>query len=144
MVVGMTTIVCTKDTMACDSQITNGKMADGNVKKMWRLRDGSLVGVCGTWDQCLEFIKALKAGDIEEWTWKDMDAYRIDGKHIWCYDGNMLPYKLLDKFATLGSGGDVAKGAMIMGATPIQAVRAAKKIDTRTGGRITQLRVKPR
>jgi hypothetical protein len=135
--------------MASDSQITNGKMADGSVKKMWRLPDGSLVGVCGDWEHCQEFVRDLQLAmkdlaSVQDNVYKNVDAIRVDGKHIWCYDGNMAPYKLQDKWATLGTGGDVAKGAMIMGATPLQAVRAAKKVDTRTGGRITQLRVKTR
>ena len=138
----MTTIVATKDTMACDSQITSGKMRDGNVKKMWRLRDGSLVGVCGDWENCLDFIRALKAGLESDEGWKDVDAIRIDGKNIWCYDGNLKPYKLRDPWATLGSGADVAKGALLMGATAREAVWAAKQVDTRTGGRITQLKIK--
>ena len=144
----MTTIVATKSAMACDSQLTNGKMRDGNVKKMWRLIDGSLLGVCGDWEQCLDFVRVLRyhsrhpsAIDLDQ-TWKSVEALRCDGKNIWSYEGNLKPYKLRDPWASLGTGADVAKGALLMGATPLQAVQCAKKVDTRTGGRVTQLKVK--
>jgi hypothetical protein len=46
-----------------------------------------------------------------------------------------------NRFITLGSGGAAARGAMMAGATPKEAVSIASKIDTYTGGKIVEMTV---
>ncbi len=61
---------------------------------------------------------------------------------VWMYETCGAPYPVQGPFLTLGSGGNIATGAMHMGATAEQAVHAAMVWDAGTGGRVQTLTIK--
>jgi hypothetical protein len=65
---------------------------------------------------------------------------KVTGR-AWCIEGGYdLPIE--DKFFCLGSGGEVARGALEVGATVQQAMRAAIRWDTASGGPIQYVKSK--
>ena len=76
----------------------------------------------------------------------DVVALVIDGDQIWCAshsegDGFWKCPVLPNLPYAIGSGSDHALTAMDMGATAVEAVEAAIKRDSGTGGRVRALRV---
>ena len=73
----------------------------------------------------------------------DINAILINKKNdIILFDSGLSPYHIKTKFFALGSGGHFAMGAMAHGATALEAVKVARKLDTKTGGRIRKLSLK--
>lgn len=137
----MTTVVCNREYMASDSQISRSNLTVGGIAKLFRGPDGSVLGLCGTW--------VVGAGLID-WLCGRADAppSLIDDEDDWNVlwlrrDGLWLiedrSFRLVpagaDAYA-IGSGAQLALGAMAMGATPQQAVKVAAQFDMYTGGRI--------
>lgn len=85
--------------------------------------------------------KVSKAvGDASAFAWDGVTLYQIDAE-----PGTLHWYEVLDTRGAIGSGRDYALAALDAGATPRQAVIAAKKRDTCTGGKVVayKLRRKP-
>lgn len=136
----MTTIAYRDGVLAADGRVTmNGLIVTDECRKITRLSDGSLFALCG--DDVLEprIIKWLE--DCEEGPppqGKDFTAIlvEVDGSlHVFngVGDFNLQPYP---DFAAFGSGLELAYGAMEVGATAEEAVVAAARRDSRTGGAI--------
>jgi hypothetical protein len=62
--------------------------------------------------------------------------------HVLYYYEKLLPVKV-DLPAAIGSGADLAIGAMLSDVHPVDAIRIAKQRDTATGGRIRSLKPRP-
>jgi ATP-dependent protease HslVU (ClpYQ) peptidase subunit len=124
--------------MACDSFLTDGNTVQ-HVRKVFR-KKGHVVGIAGDYAACMDFITWwLRGGGPEyEGEMQEVDVLILTAKgKILHYGACAKPYELEDNFAAIGSGSAAAMGAMHMGATPAQAVRAASKVDVNTGGKIS-------
>lgn len=148
----MTTIAYRDGIMACDScWALNGALIDNLANKIIRLKSGALFGLCGSNDvrpiiRMLENVKTEKQMP----SYEDLAAVRISGMYLLA-----LPNRRVYKFQTtalaadsweeetqdigmwrielpfvaIGSGSEIAIGAMAHGASAQQAVRAACRFD---------------
>ncbi len=141
----MTTIVANREGMASDSLMSDDKQAtSASVPKFWRIK-GWLIGGAGDYAAIIEIINELKSNKLPpdktlrdiEIKIKDADLLLLSpkGKLFLSEDGSS-PLPISDGFAAIGSGAQGALVAMRLGTTPADAVRAVKKVDPATGGRI--------
>lgn len=137
----MSTIIASREGMACDSQCSGDGMANCSVQKVWRIGDG-LVGVVGAYSLAVMFIRHLKAWEeTGEWPEHKPDmegvaALMLSPDGIYRFDQSAYPWKIEDKAYALGTGGQAALGAFYAGASLRDCVKIAAKLDTGTGGRI--------
>ena len=135
----MTTIATDGKVMAGDGLITgNGTVHGFNAKKVHRLDDGRIVGICGSVYNYQAFLRWVEdesqdrpSLDDESFEalvlHKDGTVKAYDGKCNWAWQE--VP-------AVTGSGSAIALGAMLAGAKPHEAVGIASQRDTGTGGTI--------
>lgn len=124
--------------MVSDSKVTlEHKGIDYPAVKIIK-KAGMLIGAAGHSGDCTRFMKwaASKFQDKEpKWAEEEGNEDSIigivlkdDGVYVWS-QGDPEPEKVeADRFA-VGSGGKAARAAMLMGATPEQAVEIACKVD---------------
>jgi hypothetical protein len=134
----MTTIATDGKSMAGDTLTTAGGYVVRHATKVFRTGDGRIFGCCGPSVDTLKFrawmldpvIEQPKLGD-------DFTALILnqDGSVDWI-DCALVPVKSIAP-AAIGSGCELAIGAMLAGATPAAAVGIAGQRDTATGGDIT-------
>lgn len=142
----MTTIVCTREAMAADSQVTS-PAAKYRTSKLRRLPDGSILGLAGV-TSCAEAMAAWLADELPQppadWAEDTVLLRLTPDRRILLYDSSTIPFEIEDDFAAIGTGAAAALGAMHMGADLRTAIRIAAKIDPYTGGRIQVLRPSPK
>ena len=138
----MTTIATDGKSMAGDGKSqTRGTVCSLNSVKVHRMRDGGLFAACGSsgWgDKLQAWYEDGQSGSPP--TGEDGDGFillRLDGS-IWQGGQDGLAVQIEAPFA-IGSGMDLAIGAMDQGASPEQAVAIAAQRDPGTGGTITIL-----
>jgi ATP-dependent HslUV protease subunit HslV len=140
----VTTIAYRDGVLAADTQITAGGGVSGHVQKAFR--KGSILysttGCSGLGDAFLTWVAGGLKGDPPVMKEDDNDAhgYIFPGgdRVVWRFNKVWATHHA--PFFAFGSGADYALGAMEMGATAEQAVAAAIKFDTNSGGPITVLR----
>lgn len=127
------TVICYRDgIMAADCGTIYGSRNLGGVKKIARSADGNLAGSAGDSTDCEAFRTWFAAGGPKETIPKltnedghfDAMIATSDGR-LFMMDGGMLPILLTAPFYAIGSGAGIATGAMYMGASAEEAVRAA-------------------
>jgi len=140
----VTTIVANADGMASDSQLMDAH-TKASVRKFWKVR-GWLIGAAGTFSEvveCLAEVKGQKSlsplqvlSDVDIKV-KDVDMLLLSpaGK-LYISENGRDGMPITDKFAAIGTGAQGALVAMHLGCTPAEAVRAVKKVDPNTGGRV--------
>jgi ATP-dependent protease HslVU (ClpYQ) peptidase subunit len=113
-------------------------------RKVHRLKDGRIVGAAGPTTDCIRLLKWLDDGGEKPTLGDCVSAVilNLDGTVDWVdnnftvVSGNLIPY-------AIGSGGDIALGAMLAGASPEGAVRIAASRQLDCGGDITVLHLEP-
>jgi ATP-dependent HslUV protease subunit HslV len=139
----MTTIVWRDGTLAGDQRSTDdGAIMPGRYVKVFKNEKGWLYGSCGTSGPIEEFNrfmsgvvasidpKKLPRGDYNGLVVSpNGDVFDIDRGYI-----EKLPSTI--PYYVVGSGRKVALGALFMGASAEQAVRAAIEHDASTGGEV--------
>lgn len=137
----MTTIATDGETMAGDGlTVSNGTIFGRNAQKVHQLSDGRIVGIAGCANYVDPFLEWLSEGGDKPDIGDDFEALVLnrDGTVV-SYDHKCRP--LAEELPTAsGSGREIALGAMVVGASPEEAVKAACDRDTSTGGKITVLR----
>lgn len=140
----MTTVAYRDGILAADTQITYGAtLLQGSYQKIHKLSNGALYGFCGSLEAG-EFMRrhliqvGKGKGHLEDIDLRDENYEAIivqpDGKtyffekRIW--SRLKLPY------VAMGTGKEHAFGAMFVGASAKQAVKAAIKLDPNTGGKV--------
>lgn len=136
----MTTIATDGHTMAGDGLVVSGSTVFGvNLQKVHRLKDGRLVGLCGSGYAQRPFMTWLEDGGDKPKLAEGFEAIVLlpDGT-CRSYDENCdwLPEEVP---SACGSGRQIAIGAMEAGKTPLEAVEIAARRNTETGGTITVL-----
>lgn len=141
----MTTIAYRDGIMAADTLVTGGDVRRGHVLKIGQTALGSLVGVTGMAGMLDEVIGWLSAGGRREEYPKVPPDSHISGI-VACLDGRVGVFSTHGvmqwaetEFVAVGSGNEIAMGAMAMGASAEKAVEIAAQFDVYTGGRITTL-----
>jgi ATP-dependent protease HslVU (ClpYQ) peptidase subunit len=137
--------------VAADSQETWENGQKYNCPKLYQV-DGKIIATAGGSYAGLLFVDWFSQWEGEP-DWDDHpDLINLDLEEDFeclviredgsCFTVNRLfvPYEQVgNQFITLGSGGAAARGALMAGATPKEAVEIAKKIDAYTGGKVRVL-----
>lgn len=143
----MTTIAYKNGTVAFDSLVTDASgMRVGYFCKAKRIGDYLAAG-CGDPEFVQEMFDWIMAGFVEDCKPKSKSSdseviviHKDSPNAVTSYSKTLIPmqYKPLMKGCgmSIGSGSDIAIGAMAYGASATEAVRIARKFDTSTGGRI--------
>lgn len=138
----MTTIATDGKTIAGDSQMQTDFVCQGGSKKLFTLKDGSIVGFCGQSQFWLPLVEWLNGGDRPELKDAEFGAIILTPEgRIFHLDDGFYKTECPPPYA-MGSGGGFAMGAMLAGKTPEEAVKIAAKLDVYTGGKITVMRPK--
>lgn len=133
----MTTIVYKDGLLVADSRAYGGQSGSLGMKvKIRRLGDGSLVGVSttvpGLSEAVMEWFESNRHNDcLPNFPEPNFTALHIDPVgSVYFYNGTYMPAgPIWAPFYAIGSGEDIAKGALEMGADPIDALRCAIKHD---------------
>ncbi len=141
----MTTIAYRDGILAADTQMTLNNCVDGTQIKIVR-RGLVMAAASGTAAMCQQF---------RDWFIMGMDGDPPPAQHSqnpdWNYWGLLFHgatilcwqapgwVRIVAPYFAMGSGGDYATGAMAFGATSEEAILAAMKHDTSTGGEVTVL-----
>lgn len=148
----MTTVAYRDGVLAFDEQVTWGNVKWATTTKARRIGDmivacSGCSSLCHAYLQWVEDNPALVLGlaPIQEWKQgaeRDFDALIITNSGIYSHDGAGKPYPVKAAYLAIGSGMPFALGAMEMGATAVEAVKVAAKLDNSTGGKIRTLSIK--
>lgn len=134
----MTTIAYKDGVIAADSLIVGDYAEPGTYNKLYKV-SGGYVGGAGAVPQIKLFIRWFRDQSKpkpDPALLKDFEALvvRNDGTLLY-YDKILEPMDVVPPCA-IGSGGGIAMGAMIAGATAVRAVEIARILDVHTGGKI--------
>lgn len=136
----MTTIAFRDGTLASDSQMT-GDFKEFNTQKIFRKKVGKKTYVlagAGEYEQLRRFIhnfKGVKSQFNDPVKLKSNEMLIWDGVKLW-YVYDEFPVEVTLDYYAIGSGANIAMGAMFMGATAEEAVEAAIALDIGSGGEI--------
>ena len=139
----MTTIAYDGKTLAADSRMTSGNMVFSNsAEKIFELKDGSLLALCGDFSLYGEVIDWFNGGDMPV----VKEGEEIGGIHVFP-DGVAEEFgrnlRLMPAKAPWagGSGEPYAMTALMLGCSAAEAVKVACQLDTRSGLPVQQYRV---
>jgi ATP-dependent HslUV protease subunit HslV len=138
----MTTVVYRDGVLASDSAVYAGGTKVHSMKKVWKIR-GHLVGLAGNVNAINAFKKWFEDGAM-------LDFYPITKKQslaalVVTPEGKVFSYEDADphaieiedgEYVAVGSGSDVALGALHAGATAPDAIKAAIAHSSKTDGKI--------
>lgn len=129
----MTTVACNRREMAADSLAVSSNRKF-RTRKLYRVRS-ALLAVAGLMDNALMFVHWYDLGANLDNRPHGFDgsALVLGDNGIFRYEGNCYPIPVIDEFAAIGSGGDIALAAMRLGKSPAEAVALACEIDLHTG-----------
>jgi ATP-dependent protease HslVU (ClpYQ) peptidase subunit len=138
----MTTLAYKEGVLASDSLTTNGDTKNGGTQKVFKLPCGRLIGICGSVENGLVLVQAMKDGAEKPPKLQDVEALLIaaNGAVAYRYEGKLFR-KLRTKYIAAGSGMDYALAALWMGADAVKAVRAGIYFDRNSGGRVQTVKL---
>lgn len=143
----MTILAFRDGILASDTLVTHGGARVAHTKKILRV-EGWLIGACGTFGAIKPIEAWVKAGanldsPVEFGKVDDSAAIVVDprGKIYHVDTAACYVMEEFSPFTALGSGADVARGAMFQGATSIDAVKASIALETNCGGMVYWLGV---
>lgn len=142
----MSVIAWDGKTLAADRRVTYGGTVLTTVK-IHRAYDGCAIGVVGSVDHGKALVEWYNNGkDRESFPRPDSDLNAMlvvigpEGS-IRHYERSGTPIFIQEPFAAWGSGGDLAMGALAMGADAEAAVRVACKFNAYCGNGIDKIEV---
>lgn len=149
----MTTVVYRNNEMAGDTLLGNSGSILGYSSKIFKNKKGWLLGISGSaeYSQIVKdwFMRMNKISDIVQ-PWEVSLPELVNAiivaspSQIYRFEGKQAMKMLLPRrspFIVVGSGTDVAYGALAMGATAKQAVEIAIKWSPGTGGKVEVLKL---
>jgi len=140
----MTTIACDGVSIAADSLVTGGgfRCAERH-EKLFVTPDGNYVGTTGFTDDGHAVRKWFETGCPDEKPDIDgsFEALVLTRDGTFYLSSKLVMTKYYDVMA-IGSGGEIAIGAMLAGKKPHEAVAIAIGRDTRSGGPISMASLK--
>lgn len=157
----MTTVAYKDGVMAGESCWSTGGIIDSLAHKIFRLKSGALLGQCGDNDSrelvaLLDNVKSARSMP----TYSQITAIRVDGTVLLALPNGSLfkiatskkltqddtddlgVWRIERSVAAIGSGGDLALGAMSAGASALQAVRIACRWDINSRPPVYQSQLK--
>lgn len=144
----MTVIVYRDGVMASDTMCRRGGLKTYGEVKMVRGADGSVHGGSGSVGAFSKYVEWVKGGEVGEMPLpgRDSEGHQSFGVMVARPDGSVW---LLDEHAltldvapcAAGSGAEIAYGALFMGASAADAVRAAIHHADGCGGEVVEMRV---
>lgn len=114
-----------------------GVTSPGLKKKLYRLNDGSIVGITSSTPGVPErFVACLNDPELDRDWPLNLAAIRVIGKgKILLYIDSFFPAgPIRSKRHAVGSGGEYAMGALEAGRSAVDAVKIACKLDECSGG----------
>lgn len=136
----MTTIACNRHEMAADGRVTDNDDTF-QVEKVFRI-NGALYGCAGLYQASVRFMEWVRRGETGRMPRlaKDFSSIKLTPKGIYVISGEDPTWMLCaSEFLSIGSGRNLALGAMAHGASPLEAVKTAMKWDIYSGGEPTVL-----
>lgn len=136
----MTTIAYRDGKLAGDSRATANGLIDNQTTKVWQHK-GVLFGASGNQALCEKFrvwVVSGMEGDSPFEGADDGNGLIVSKAGVVCFSTSGS-WPVSEPFYTLGSGYQIALGALAMGASAKEAVEVAARFDTMTGGKITVL-----
>ena len=136
----MTTIAVKDGVMACDTQITGGHK--DFAKSKIRKGKGCVVGFCGDWfagEALMNYYITEGAKDLVVNDDDDVELLILNKSGIYLADKHFRKVKIRGRHYAIGSGSPAAMVAMNMGATAVEAIREAAKVDDYTGGKVKSI-----
>lgn len=140
----MTVIAYRDGIIACDSLINDDGIKCGYARKIVAVPGDGVAAACNDLPGIHAFLDWASKG-FKKKSRPIMGSNQISGAHVtaagvaWFYDANLMPYLCETPFFSLGSGSDIAVGAMAAGAPAIEAVRIAIAYCGTCGGPIKAL-----
>ena len=144
----MTTIAYDRATrtMAADTQCTAGARKF-RTHKVRRLKDGGLIGSCGSMVDILKIHRWAEAGFPKKGRPElgddaDFESMIVNGDGtVFLMDEALEMMEFSDEFLAIGSGGPYATAAMACGKTVIEAVDLAARFDPATSAPVESFHV---
>lgn len=136
----MTTIAYRNGIIAADGLATrNGIVVETKARKIRRLANGDIVGLTG--DACFleSFIEWHLDRSKDRFDLGESSGIVLNSSGLFEYEIKCDFSQVHDEFAAWGSGFAIAIAAMTMGASAVEAVELAAKLDIKTGGEIISL-----
>ncbi|RTM07409.1 MAG: hypothetical protein EKK31_11640 [Hyphomicrobiales bacterium] len=138
----MTTIAYRWGVLASDSRMMNGGWIHRyGGDKLFRLPNGEIVGVTGTYAEAVAFVSWLQGGEAgDKPTLSEATVVRLrkDGT-LTIYEAG-ASFNVTTEFGAWGSGSPAANAAMYMGADAAKAVEIAALLDDCTGGEVKTMK----
>lgn len=131
--------------MACDARVTAGGLVIGSMIKVRRFGDGKDVVLCGAVgdaDSIIQFFKYVESGMDADYLPSFGSDVTFSGmtvdadSNVYLYYNSMNQCEVTAPYYAIGSGDEVAMGAMYFKSTAIDAVKAACAHTTTCGGPI--------
>lgn len=152
----MTTIAYKDGVMAADTLVSNGDARMGFIDKIGKVPEaipgvfgnaegraffGALYGTTGAFRDIAKVNRWACQHGLNEANAPKIDCdttilmISADGQAFqWEGDGPWSPFRMIDGCIAIGSGAPEARGALLAGATALQAVEIAAKLDANTLG----------
>lgn len=142
----MTTIAWDGKTLAADNCLTDNGHRVRFTGKLRRLKDGRLAAIAGGAAAGLALLDWLdSATDDPPAIHGRADALVIGlDRKVWVYDKRGFPLEIAESLYAMGSGGELALGAMMAGASAAKAVAIAVERDGGSGFGVSTLTLKGR
>jgi 20S proteasome alpha/beta subunit len=138
----MTTICLRSGIMASDSGIWLEETLSHKARKLYRLKDGSVVGFCGSINDALNIIRWLNNEEVEKVKFEETTILVATPKgKVLMYDDKVPVLLKHTPYVAIGTGASVALGALYHGATAVEAVKAAIYHDSKSRGPIFSMKV---
>ena len=140
----MTTLAYRAGVLAADSLCRVGDWnAPYAVEKLFRMKDGSVCGVCGNYTEALAFIAWLNDSKPKEDRppLASATVVQMSATGVIVHESEGC-YPVKGEFGAWGSGMPVALGTLHMRATAEEAVKVASLVDEGTGGAIVSMKAK--
>ncbi len=121
--------------MAADSGCHNDGLYEGQVDKLWEIPKQGLVGCCGDYNTIMKVLEWLHAGARKEKRPRISSRRGFAGLlvkrsgQVMHFQESLRPLKIEAPFHAIGSGRQVAIGAMAAGASAERAIEIACRFD---------------
>lgn len=139
----MTTIAYDGHELAADSMVSLGSIKY-TTRKLVRLKDGGLLGAAGKTVEISRLVRYLNGENDTRPKIPSVHAIHVhpDGR-VFLYAQGIDDEPVLDRFVAVGSGGDIALGAMEAGKSAFLAVEIACRRDSNSGPPVESISLRP-
>lgn len=140
----MTTIATNGIEMSGDGKAVNGIIVMSlDTQKVFKLKDGKVIGIAGSGAKAQYLVEHYGTDtEIPASMFEDVDMVVIDGTdQVLVYEGSHIAITLRAPVA-IGSGRELALGALLAGQSTRASVAIAAQRDIYTGGKIKTLKAR--